>query len=81
MALSTQPKSQFVYDLLLASQGNTAPMVPVRLKLYIKDTKLYVDYILLDIKAMELAINGESFGQYIIDIDKLPDEITYEFDY
>ena len=82
MALSTQLKSQFIYDLLLKAKGqphNTR--VPVRLKLYIKDIKLYVDSIQLNTSTMSLAINGDKFGQYIINLENLTNEVTYEFDY
>jgi len=82
MSLQTDSKAQFVYDLLALNTTKEAAFTAnVRLKFYFKDTKIYVDSIYFNIATMELAINGEPYGQYVIDLLKLPYEVTYEFDY
>ncbi len=82
MATQTLPRQYFVYDLLdLNKDKQEVFSAPVRLKLYWKTHKLYVDEVIVSPAKMSVALNGEDFGQLVLDLTNLPSELTYEFNY
>lgn len=82
MALQTLPKQFFVYDLIqLNTKQESIFSTNVRLKFYFNDEKIYVDRIIFNVVTMQLTICHDNYGQYTLDLLKLPSEVTYEFNY
>ena len=82
MAFQTLPKQFFIYNLLERNKDKQEVFtVPVRLKLMWKTHKLYVNEIIVNPSKMEIALNGDDFGQLVLNLLKLPSELTYEFNY
>lgn len=82
MALQTTSKAEFLYDLMVTQNTDKLPSYTrdVRLKLYLNDTKVYIDTITVDILSQYLHLEGDDY-EATTSFDSLPYELTYEFNY